>query len=194
MRKIALTGNIGSGKSVVSMVFRQLGIPVFDADSEAHKAYDDPQMQKAISELFGDEVLDTNGRIDRKVLGSKVFNDKLNLDRLTSLIHPWVMDRFYAWTDEQHTASPLVIMESAILFEYGLTGLFDQVVLVTSPQSLRMKRVMDRDGISSDAVMQRISNQWPEDWKIDLADAVLVNDEQQLLLPQVVKLIASWGI
>ncbi len=185
MIRVGLTGGIGSGKSVVAMVFSHLGVPVYQADYEAKKLYAKPEVLEKIASLFGDAVIDKNGLLDRAKLASVVFSDPSKLEQLNSLIHPLVEAHFMQWLTTCMDA-PYIIHEAAILFESGLYTKFDKIIAVTAPQELCIQRVMKRDGVTAGQVLQRIKNQWDQEKKAEKSDFVLINDGKQLLLPQII--------
>lgn len=183
MLKIGLTGGIGSGKSVVAKVFETLGIPVFYADAEAKKLMEeDERLAEAISSEFGKEAY-ADKKLNRPFLARLVFNDPFKLEKLNALVHPATLEAADRWMQRQ--TAPYVIKEAALLFEAGSAGKLHKVVGVYAPQHLRLKRVMDRDGITREEVLARMSRQIEETIKMKLCDHVVVNDEQQLVIPQV---------
>ena len=186
MKIIGLTGGIGSGKSTVARVFESLGFPVFDADKEALALYEsDPSLLNDVTEVFGATILQADGRLNRTALASIVFKDESMLRKLNSLVHPRVARRFEAWKKQQH--AEVVIREAAILFESGSDKGCDAIVVVTAPEALRIQRVMKRNGISEAEVRARMARQWPEEKLVEMADAVIVNDDTRLVLPQVLR-------
>ena len=186
MKKVGLTGNIGSGKSTVCKLFRVLGIPVFHADVEAKKLLNEKPVKDLIVSLFGTRILNQAGEIDRKSLATVVFNDARKLDSLNKIIHPEVMERFFEWVNLQQ--SPFVVMESAILFEQSLEGQFDQIVHVSCPEEIAIERVMRRDNASREAVTLRIKSQWSDQCKASKAGFVIINDDSKPLIPQVIEI------
>lgn len=186
MLKIGLTGGIGSGKSTVAKIFELLGIPVYYADEAAKKLMNtDENLKKAIIEQFG-EASYKNNELDRKYLASIVFSNKEKLEILNSLTHPVTIRDADEWMTQQ--TSPYVIKEAALLFESGAVARLDVVIGVYAPQHLRVKRVMERDGLPAEEVMKRISRQIDEETKMKLCDHVITNNEQQLVIPQVLEL------
>lgn len=179
-----LTGNIGSGKTTVSRLFSMLGVPVYHADEKGKQFLGFSGIRDKVISLFGTEVLGKEGRIDRKKLAAVVFADKEKLSRLNEIIHPMVRADFRQWADT-HKGQPYVMEEVAILFESGLAGDFDKIVLVSAPEYLRFSRVCKRDGVDEDSVRQRSRHQWSEQDKIPLSDYVIRNDESSLLIDQV---------
>jgi dephospho-CoA kinase len=187
MKVIGLTGGIGSGKSTVARVFESLGYPVFDADREAINLYtDDPTLLPEVVSLFGNSVLQSDGTLNRKSLASLVFTDASALQKLNSLVHPRVAERFAYWKSQQ--VSSLVMREAAILFESGSNVDCHAVIVVTSPEKLRLQRVMKRNAMSEVEVKARMARQWSEEELLRRADFQIMNDEQTLLLPQVMRI------
>lgn len=186
MIKVGLTGNIGTGKSTVARIFESMGIPVYHADVEAKKMLEKESVKKDLLARFGQEIFD-DGIVNRQKLASLVFNDRKKLDELNAIIHPLVKEGLSEFFLENQDY-PFVIQEAAILFESGFNKDFDKIVLVTSPDKLANKRVMQRDGVSLEEVEQRRSNQWSQQKKIGLSDFIINNDESEMLLPQVLKI------
>lgn len=187
MIKVGVTGGIGSGKSTVCKIFRVLGIPVFDADSEAKLLMEkDEALVAKIKILFGEDAY-TGKKLNRQWIAGRVFEDKSLLDKLNALVHPAVGKHFIRWADAKKDAN-YIVKEAAILFESGAEKGLDYVVFVKAPEQVRMERIMKRDGVTKQQVMQRMQNQWPDDKKENLSDFVIVNDNKQMLLPQVTEL------
>jgi len=185
MKTSGLTGNIGSGKTTVCDIFASFGIPVFTTDIEARKLLKVPRIMKKIRKTFGENVM--NGeKISSLKLAEVVFNDKEKLAKLNAIIHPETLKMFERWTKKQK-GRPLVIMESALLFESGLYKKLDYIITVTAPEKVRIKRVKLRNGISTAEIKKRMENQLGETKKIRRADFVIVNDGKRQLKPQVIK-------
>jgi dephospho-CoA kinase len=183
MKTVGLTGGIGSGKSTVCKVFRVLGIPVFNSDQEAKRLMvDDEPLRAALASRFGEDIIRSNG-LDRKVLAEKVFNDPKALKDLNALVHPVVRQAFVDWVVLQ--TAPYVIMEAAILVETGGYKAFDELVVVTAPETLRIQRVMNRDGASEEQVAARVKNQADDAERLAVANQVVYNDDSRLVIPQV---------
>lgn len=184
--KIGLTGGIGSGKSTVAAMFRVLGVPVFDADTAAKEVMqEDADLIQQIKSLFG-EAAYTNNQLNRKYIAGIVFNDKLKLEQLNALVHPVSIAKAEQWFASQQ--APYVIKEAALMFEAGASAGLDYVIGVSAPQHLRIQRVMERDNVTREEVLARMDKQISERMKMKLCDFILINDEQQLLVPQVVSL------
>jgi dephospho-CoA kinase len=184
MKRIGLTGNIGTGKSTVARIFEILGVPVYHADKQAHKILNSETVTVQVASLFGEKVLNKFNGVDRKALATLVFNDKEKLNTLNNLIHPLVEADFLQWCDSQ-ADQEFIIQEAAILFESGFDRLFDATILVTASHEVCLKRVMVRDGITEQMVEQRMNNQWPQEKKMEIADYLVNNDGILMVLPQV---------
>ncbi|MGB3007074.1 MAG: dephospho-CoA kinase [Chitinophagaceae bacterium] len=186
MLKIGLTGGIGSGKSTVAKVFETLGIPVYYADDAAKRLMNtDENLKKNIKKYFGEESY-INNNLNRSYIASLVFIDKIKLDLLNSLVHPATIADAEAWISEQTT--PYVIREAALLFESGAHKGLDYTIGVSAPLSLRIQRVMQRDGFTIEEVNLRISRQMDEVEKMEKCDFIITNDEKQFVIHQVLEL------
>jgi len=186
---ILCTGGIGSGKSVVTRLFRELGVPSYDCDRAALSLYDrDPQLCAAVADVAGADVLDAAGRIDRRALAGRIFADASLLSAVEALVHPAVIRDFEAWKAVQD--SVLVVIESAILLEKPrFAGVMDVTVAVTAPEAVRIARVIARDGVSETQVRQRMATQWDDAARAAHADFILENDDRMALLPAVMDII-----
>jgi dephospho-CoA kinase len=183
MLKIGLTGGIGSGKTTVAKIFEVLGIPVYYADDTAKYLMNtDSGIMEAIKSNFGEDSYTDNG-LNRPLLASRVFGNKEKLEILNAIVHPATLKHADAWMQEQ--TSPYIIKEAALIFESGSEKMLDAVIGVSSPETLRIKRVIARDGITEADIMKRMKGQLDEAEKIKRCNYVIYNDEQQLLIPQV---------
>ena len=188
MLKIGITGNIGSGKTTVSKIFEVLEIPVFYADTVAKKVMvEDTILIDALKSSFGAEAYFNDGTLNRKHIASIVFGDETQLAKLNSIVHPAVFRAFDAWVGQVKNA-PYVIKEAALLFESSSYKMCDYSVMVTAPPELRMQRVIQRDGLTRAEVESRNARQFPEEKKIQLANYVILNDDTELVIPQVLEL------
>lgn len=186
MLRVGITGGIGSGKSTVAKVFEVLGIPVHYADIEAKRIMqEDEELKAQLRQHFGEDIY-KGGVLDRSLLSSLVFNNKEKLALLNSLVHPASINASLRWLEAQTT--PYAIKEAALIFESGTQAYLDFVIGVYAPLPLRIKRVMERDKISSEEVKSRMQHQIEEDIKMKLCDAVIVNDEVEMVIPQVLRL------
>ena len=183
MKKIGLTGGIGSGKSTVARILLAMGYPVYFSDDRSKQlTQTHPDIRKGLTELIGTQIYRDN-RLDRSALALAIFSDGALREKVNQIIHPVVRADFDRWVEEQ--THPIVFNEAAILFETGAAERFDAMVLVTAPFELRIQRVMKRDLCSHEEVVSRINHQWTDAQKMLLADAVIVNDEVQPLIKQV---------
>ena len=188
MLKIGVTGGIGSGKTMVCQVFEVLGVPVFYADTAAKEImYTDKKLKQEIQTFFGERSYTSDGDLDRKYLANIVFNDKQKLNKLNAIVHPAVFSAFDHWTLKQHHV-PYVVKEAALLFESGSHTMCDYSVLVKAPLDLRIHRIIQRDHISLEEVSLRMNRQFTDEQKEKMADYILINDEQKLLIPEIIGL------
>ncbi len=187
MLKIGLTGNIGSGKTLVCQIFETLGVPVFYADRVARSLYNEPSVREKVKEAFGAGVYSGDGLLIPQNLARVVFNDKKALRDINRIIHPGVVDKYLQWL-EAHEGYDYTVHEAAILFESHLEHEFDYIILVSAPGKVRLQRVRERDRLPEAAIRSRMKNQWPEKKKIEKADFVIVNDGKAFLIPQILKI------
>ena len=184
MLKVGITGGIGSGKTVVCRVFETLGIPVFYADGAGKFLMEnDALVMNSIRLLFGEEIY-MGGKLDRERVSSIVFRQPDKLKELNAIVHPAAQRYSLQWMQKQGNA-PYVIKEAAIFFESGTYTEMDVMVGVTAPQQLRLLRATQRDGVSQEKIMQRMSFQMDEEEKMSRCDYVIHNDDTQPIIPQV---------
>ena len=183
MITVGLTGGIGSGKSLISEIFKRLGIPVFHADDEAKIILNsDEIVVDQIKKEFGENIYTSQG-VDRKQLADIIFNDQTALSKVNAIIHPRVRQYFIEWKGKQNTK--YVIEEAAILFESNAYKELDITINVHADELVRIKRVVERDKTSDEAVKSRMNNQLSDQERIKLADYTIYNNGKQMLLPQV---------
>ena len=188
MLKIGLTGGMGSGKTTVCRMFEVLGIPVFYADETAKSLMKtDLLLKQNIIKGFGVDSYSDKGELNRKYISSLVFSNKQELDKLNAMVHPAVFRAFDSWVLKQ-TASPYVIKEAALLFESNSHKMCDQSVLIKSPEALRIQRIIKRDVTTQEEAKLRMIRQFSDERKEEMADHVILNDEQNLIIPQVLDL------
>lgn len=171
---VGLTGGIGSGKSTVADFFKELGVPVYIADSEARKIMDYPEVIREVKSIFDENVTDIDNKLDRKKIASLVFNNPEKLKKLNAIVHPRVKEDFAYWLDK-HKNHKYVIKEVAIIFETNSEKDFDKIILVTAPEKERIKRVMKRDNVSEREVLERMKNQLSDTDKISKSDFIIDN-------------------
>lgn len=186
MLKVGITGGIGSGKSTVTRIFSTLGVPVYFADDAAKRLMnEDADLQFQLIKAFGADTY-FEGVLNRKYLSSIVFNNPSKLELLNSIVHPLTINDAAAWMAKQN--APYLIKEAALIFESGSQDMLDHVIGVYAPESLRIHRVMKRDGVSREEVKARMRKQIEETIKMRLCDTVILNDEQHMVIPQVLEL------
>ena len=186
MKKIGITGNIGSGKSYVCKMFENLGIPVFYSDDETKKLYLIPSVKKLITNRFGQEVYFYDGTLNRKLLSYHLFKNEEAMRYIESVLYPALDQHFDEWCEQQK--SPYVLYESAILFEKDYQKFFNKIIFVSAPEDIRLQRVMTRDDCTEENVRSRMRLQLDEDMKISKADFVIYNDGIKAVEPQVLEI------
>lgn len=188
MKIVCITGGIGSGKSVVSKIIETLGYPVYYSDERARQMYFHPEIKLKVIELLGTEAYVNDHQINKKYIADKIFSDKHLLNQINEIIHNAVKEDFKNFL-QTHQNSSLIFKESALIFEAHLQKNCDKIILVTAPTELRIQRVMKRDNISKEEVLNRMKHQLDDSAKISQSDYVIQNDEQQSLLVQVVRIV-----
>ena len=192
---IGLTGGIGSGKSTIAKVFANLGVPVFDADNAAkHIMNTSLEIKEKLIATFGPDVYTKENAQDqnsveilnRNYLSKIVFSDPFKLEQLNSIVHPATIQAALDWAASKQT--PYVIKEAALFFESGSIAGVHKIIGVSTPKMMRINRVMKRDHCTKEEVEKRMTHQIEESLKMKLCDWVIINDDQQLVLPQVVAL------
>jgi len=187
MIKVGITGGIGSGKSTICHFFRTLGIPVFEADTEAKKLINSSEaIKNQLIAEFGSDIYLPNQLIDRKKLAGLIFNSPTLLEKVNRIIHPEVRIYFNKWVELQK--SPYIIHEAAIMFESGFYQMMDYTILVTAPEAERIARVMKRENSTEESVKARIEKQWTDEQKMELASFIVKNDNTELIVPKLIEL------
>lgn len=189
--KIGITGGMGSGKSVVSRLLEEMGVPVYISDVESKKLVEaDSTIRRQLTELLGNGVYEEDGRLNKPLLASYLFGNAAHAAQVNGIIHPRVRDDFRRWA-AAHAGEAVVGIESAILLEAGFREEVDAVVMVYAPLELRISRAVRRDASSREAVERRIHSQMDDEEKRRQADWVIVNDGVKPLIPQVQDLLAG---
>ena len=189
MKRIGLSGGIGSGKSYVAEILEKMGFPVYYSDTRAKVLTDNhPHIMSELIKRFGTSIYE-DGVLNRKALASLIFDSEANRLFVNHLIHPIVRADFDAWCAKQD--SPLVFNEAAILFETGAYRQFDATVLVIARFETRIQRIMQRDHCTREQAEARIKSQWSDEQKIPLANAVVSNNGHEAVLIQVENLIET---
>lgn len=185
--KVGITGGIGSGKSFVAKIFKSMGVPFYDADKEAKLIMTKSQkVRDGLIQAFGKEVYFENGELNRKWLSAQVFDNPERLELLNSIVHPVVIQDAVDWGNRQ--IAPYSLKEAALLFESLSYKTLDFTILVIAPEDVRIERVMQRDNVTKEEVINRINKQMSDEEKLKLADFVIFNDGKKALLPQIYKL------
>lgn len=183
MVRLGITGGIGSGKTYVARMFREMGVPVYDTDSEAKRLMlEHLSIREELVALLGEDVY-LGGQLNKPLLAGYLFASPVNASRINTIVHPRVRDDFRTWASLQPLET--VALESAILFEAGFEDTVDKVIVVYAPLEVRVRRVMERDHATEEQVRVRIAAQMSDEEKVRRADFVIVNDGVQDLLPQI---------
>ena len=190
MKLIAITGGIGSGKSVVSRMLQVMGYNVYDCDSRAKSLMaHDQDVRRQLTEAFGQDTYLADGSINRAYLSEVAFADDISRVILNGIVHPATARDMNCWAEEQRQqGADMAFVETALLRTAGLDRLMDEVWHVTAPTDVRIKRVMARNGLTALQVQSRIASQTAEE-EVTAGEHVIVNDGDTSLLAQVLKLI-----
>jgi len=175
--KIGLTGGIGSGKSTVADFLRKKGIKVFDADKLAKELMtSDEQLKMKLIEEFGEDTF-SGGELNREYLANTIFVNPAKVEKINSIVHPAVKNKLAFLLDKELEKSNPVAAEAALIFEADMTEMFDYIWVITADEEIRIKRVMERSGLSREEIKKRMENQIPEKEKITRADFVFYNND-----------------
>lgn len=192
MKLVAITGGIGSGKSVVARMLQVVGFQIYDCDSRAKAIMTDcDEVRQQLVQSFGSETFLADGSINRQHLSAVAFSDNEALKRLNGIVHPATLRDLRRWVGEQaEQGASLAFVETALLHTGGLDQVVDEVWHVTAPAQVRIKRVVARSGLTSEQVEARIKSQVEED-RIADGESVIINDGDTALMPQVMNLLAQ---
>lgn len=171
MLKVAITGNIASGKTAVQKILETNGFAVLDSDIAAHRLLDD---NSAVIEAFKNFDILNNGKISRDKLGKIVFNNENLLQKLNGIIHPQVRAKIEKFFEENKDKN-IVFVSIPLLFECGMENMFDKIILVKTPDNIRLERLIKRNGYTKDYALKRIACQISQDEKVSKADFVIDN-------------------
>ncbi len=180
---VGLTGGIGSGKSMVAKLFELLGCAVFNSDEVAKELYYETAIKEKVVHLLGQESYVNSNEINKTYISFKIFNDTGLLHQLNQIIHPAVIEKFKLYCEKNQ--DNIVIKETALLFEANLTQDVDYIVVVAANDELRIQRIMQRDALTKEVVLKKISAQLLQELKIKKADFVIYNNEEEFLISQV---------
>ena len=196
MKKVAITGNIGSGKSWVCELFKQrLGIPVYNSDNAAKQLYFQPDVREKLVNRFGDVFYLSDTELNRKYIADLIFSDEKAQRDLEGILYPALFVDFEQWTSTQN--APYVLFESALIFEKRLEKQFDAIVMVSASEETRLRRAMERDHCDEATIRARMAKQWPEEGKRLLADYVIWHEndnENEVLMKQIMEVHQFCGI
>lgn len=171
---VGLTGGIGSGKTTVSNMFKELGVPVYIADVEAKKLMNSSIIVKRkLIELFGQNAYENN-ELNRTFIASKIFNNDSYLKKMNAIIHPNVAIHFKKWLKKQ--TAKYVIKEAAIIFEHHMQTQYDFIILVIADEKMRINRILKRDNTTKDKILAIMKHQLNDEEKAEMSDFVIVND------------------
>ena len=186
MKRIGITGNIGSGKSLVCKIFDHLGVNTFFSDEETKKLYLLPDIKEQILNYFNDEVYFKDGTLNKKLLSYHLFRNHKVLQFIEEILYPKLNATFDKWCERQTTN--YVLFESAILFEKKFSDQFEKIIFVSAPEDIRLQRTMLRDRCNEENVRARMRLQWDEDTKKAESDFIIFNDGDKMLIPQVLEI------
>jgi len=185
-KRLGVTGGIGSGKTTVCRIFRVLGVPLFVADVVAREMMEeDPSLRKEINAIAGRDLY-VSGSLDRRELARIIFNSPEMLQRVNAAVHPAVLKLFDQWANSSE--APYVIMESAILFEARADAFVDRVLTLSVPVEERIARVMGRNDLSREQVIERIKNQLEDAEREEQSYYVINNSDNEMIIPEILKI------
>lgn len=189
--KLAITGGIGCGKSVVSHILEVMGVQVYDCDRRAKEIMvSDAGIIKGLTRMFGDSCYNDDGSLNRQFLASRIFTDDNNIERVNALVHPAVKKDFENWAASKDC--PLVAVETAVLYESGLIDSVDKVLVVWADKETAIRRTIKRSGMSRNQVLSRMLKQVSSEELLLLSDYSIYNDGNTPLLPEVLSLLAEF--
>lgn len=194
MITVGLTGNVASGKTVIADRWRDAGVAVIDADQLGHAVLTaDRKVQQALTEAFGTEIVDGDGSIDRVALGARAFRSPEATARLNAIVHPPLLERLDREIDaNRREGHHMVVVDAALIFEFGIPEDLDRIVLVTAPRELRATRLAQQRGLSAARIEELMASQMPDAEKVDRSDYVIVNDGSiELLLEKADAVLAD---
>lgn len=181
---VAITGGIGSGKSIVSNILQRIGYVVYNADEQARTISDNsPEIKENICKIFGKEAYNLEG-LNRQYIASIVFKNPAKLLVLNSIIHPAVEKDFQNWVESKASCT-ILFKESALVFEQSREADFDDIILVYAPEIIRIKRIIERNKLTEEQILMRIKNQISQELLFEKCKYVINNDNLNAVLPQV---------
>ncbi len=186
MIKVAITGGIGVGKTTVSSLFEEMGIPVFNSDVVAKEIMSSNHLLKTeITKIFGQKAYENN-KLNKSYLSDAIFNDENLLEKINSIVHPYVAEEFNLWLKNQN--SKYIIYESAIVFESKGESAFDKIICVIAPKEEVFRRIIERNNFSHDKIVSIMNKQLPQQTKVDKSDYVIENIDESMLSQKVMEI------
>lgn len=190
MKKIGLTGGIGSGKTFIANILEKMGHPVFYSDKRAKELSNEhPEIQDKLKGVFGNEIYE-NGSLNKILLSKKIFTSPGLRETVNSIIHPVVRNDFNKWT-EHYSNHSLVFNEAAILFETKAFKDFDANILVYAPQDIKIQRLLKRDQDSKETILKKMNTQWSDLKKMSLTQYHILNDGKTPILNQIEEILVK---
>lgn len=184
MKHLAITGNMGSGKSTVSSIFENMGIPVYYSDVHAKRLMnEDKEVREQLIAIFGKDVYGGNELLNRTFLGKKIFHDKSLLTRVNKIVHPRVRKDYLKWRKKQN--AQYTLQESALTFEIKADKIMDATILVYAPEPLLINRIKQRDNLSIKDIKARLDKQISQDKKKEKASFIINNGISNVLTRQI---------
>lgn len=184
MSIIGLTGAPGAGKSLVAEYLKDGRAIILSGDDAGRKVVEDiPVILRRLVNAFGKSILNKDGSLNRRFLGRMVFSDLAAREKLNGIIHPHLLKTLKTWIEQRRSRSPkrLIVVDAALIFEWGIANWFDYILVVTAGRDLRIKRMMNA-GLSKREAADRIGSQIPQRTKAALADYVIENNGSRSIL------------
>jgi dephospho-CoA kinase len=185
---IGLTGGIGSGKTTVAKLFETMDCAIYNSDEKAKELYFNASVKAQVISLLGNASYLSEYQINKDYISKKVFSDTQLLHQLNRIIHPAVKEDFIKF-QSNYSPETLIIKETALLFETGIYKELDYSILVTAPVFVKIERVIKRSNATKEDIEKRMLTQWTDERKLPLANFIIVNDNNQALIPQVLQII-----
>lgn len=183
---LGITGTIGSGKSTVAHLFEDWGASVICADRIGWKVLENKEIKDDLVLHFGREILDDERQINRKILGLKAFADPAQLERLNRIVHPSLLRELKKEIESRVQESKPVVVDAALIVEWGITDWFDKVIVVTCPDSVKVERMVE-GGMSEDEARRRLAHQLKDEERVKCADHVIDNSDDLVHLEATAK-------
>jgi dephospho-CoA kinase len=182
---IGITGGIGSGKTTIANLFKELNVPVYNADDEAKKIMNSGVVRDQILDLLGKQAY-SEGVLNRDFVRKAIFDNNSLRQKLNAIVHPEVSKHFKKWVLEQK--QPYILKEAAIIFEAGLEHQYDCIITVIADKEERLKRLLERPGLTAESIEKIMSAQWSDEEKIKRSDFVIINNDLQQAEGQVIEI------